>query len=319
MSNSIPNTGEIKWSVLRDTFGGSNPVRISDYYTSSASGLTTGVTGLPSNNSQPFQLSTFRGKSKAAPVVIYQIPTFTSCGASYNAGPTTAQMQATYSNLYNTIITRGNFDGYQVLTVQETGTYQITCYGAQGGSWNIAGYGSGAIMQGSFNLTAGQKLIIIVGQAGANGGQPVGSGGGGSFVVDAASSNVPMICAGGGGGGGCTPSENFVAYSSTGVQYPPATSSATGGYQPGSGFTAAGGGGTFSTGFGGSTGYGVGGFGGGGAGGNSSGSRYGGGGGGFSGGYFCYGGTSYINTAICSSYSNLGTWTGNGKVTIVKQ
>ena len=334
MSNtSIPASGEVRWSAIRDVFGGSNPVKMAHYYTNHAAGYTSGISGLPTSGN-PFQISTFRGKQKGFSAA--NIPTFTNCGATGYAGPTAAQMQATYGSAWSNLITMGSYQGYQVLTVPESGTYKITCWGAIGGyTANGHSAGGGAIIEGTFSLTSGQKVIVIVGQAGPNyaNGDPndtnngrycVGGGGGGTFVVDAASSNVPMICAGGGGAGG----NSTAGGSSTIVTLPPTASSTNG---TGGGFSStASGAGIFSNGFLGSRDQGWGGFGGGGAGTSIFGTANGGGAGGYIGGGITrwgvnqtqgFGGgagTSYVNTAICSSYSNLGTWGGHGKVTIVK-
>ncbi len=85
-------------------------------------------------------------------------------------------------------------------TVQQTGIYQLTAYGAQGGgesAFQTLG-GGGAIVTADFALVAGQQLDIYVG------GQPAtpnyfGAGGGGTFVV---LNGSPLLVAGGGGGGG---------------------------------------------------------------------------------------------------------------------
>ena len=79
------------------------------------------------------------------------------------------------------------------VTVATTGTYNITSYGAQGGSSVNGAGGKGAEEGGTFNLVAGEHLEIIVGGTGkkdtiANGtykGAAVaygGGGGGGTFV-----------------------------------------------------------------------------------------------------------------------------------------
>lgn len=85
--------------------------------------------------------------------------------------------------------------GIQTWTVP-SGITSITidAYGAQGGDGNAGTGGLGARMVGTFDVTSGQVLNILVGQKPASNG-----GGGGTFVV--APGNVPMIIAGGGGGG----------------------------------------------------------------------------------------------------------------------
>ncbi|HXB12159.1 MAG TPA: hypothetical protein VNZ45_09255, partial [Bacteroidia bacterium] len=75
----------------------------------------------------------------------------------------------------------------------------ITAIGATGGIF--IGYtpvgGNGAKMVGTFAVTSGSVLKILVGQAGQSG-SGGGGGGGGTFVTDAL--NNPLIVAGGGGG-----------------------------------------------------------------------------------------------------------------------
>lgn len=85
----------------------------------------------------------------------------------------------------------------------------INASGAQGGT---ASYGPppagglGANIIGTFTVTPGQVLKIMVGQMGINGsggcGNLNGGGGGGSFVWDSVSTTNPLIAAGGGGGSG---------------------------------------------------------------------------------------------------------------------
>lgn len=111
----------------------------------------------------------------------------------------------------------GNVGTIQQFIVPATGTYRITAIGARGGKqseYNVGG--KGARMIGEFELTKGQELLILVGQAGqdAPGDQDAG-GGGGTFVVkvDPNSADImtapaehagkrvtPLIIAGGGGG-----------------------------------------------------------------------------------------------------------------------
>ena len=85
-------------------------------------------------------------------------------------------------------------------TIQTTGTYDITAFGAQGGSSgpdNVGG--DGAEIGGDFFLTAGEVLSIVVGGAGDASG-----GGGGSFVIETFDGtntvHQPLLIAGGGGG-----------------------------------------------------------------------------------------------------------------------
>ncbi|HUA37124.1 MAG TPA: hypothetical protein VMA35_01855 [Candidatus Sulfopaludibacter sp.] len=193
------------------------------------------------------------------------------------------------------------------------GTYDITAYGAQGGSANIFGVGGlGAEMEGEINFGTAVNLTILVGGKGIDsvygdyyGG---GGGGGGSFVVNG---TKPLLVAGGGGGGG------FYNNGDPGLTGPSGSNGAGGGgtggygggsiensgYTGGGGYGGGGGGGYYGSGAGiggiGGSSFvagGAGGFGGdgnnpGGYGGGGGGSqpfypagRSGGGGGGYSGG-----------------------------------
>ncbi len=83
---------------------------------------------------------------------------------------------------------------------------QITAVGAAGGTGINASSGnggSGASMQGVFDVTPGQVLSVLVGGKGFDGANYVGGGGGGSFVWGTSTSAL-LIAAGGGGGGGAT-------------------------------------------------------------------------------------------------------------------
>jgi hypothetical protein len=80
-------------------------------------------------------------------------------------------------------------------------TITIQTWGAQGGDGTSYAGGLGAWMKGTFSVSPGQILKILVGQrGGSNTGYRAGGGGGGTFVTD--NSNNPLIIAGGGGGGG---------------------------------------------------------------------------------------------------------------------
>ena len=88
--------------------------------------------------------------------------------------------------------------------VPMTGSYVIEAWGASGAEGRGANEarpgGKGAYMKGTFNLTSGTLLKILVGQAGSTGnaGKPLpGGGGGGTFITS--SSNTALIVAGGGG------------------------------------------------------------------------------------------------------------------------
>jgi hypothetical protein len=137
------------------------------------------------------------------------------------------------------LATYGYAGTIQKFTVAETGTYQIVAYGAQGG----AGYhgptatqsttgGLGAEVSGSFGLSQGEVLEIVVGgqgQAGYFG----GGGGGGSFVLvgNGGGAYTLLEAAGGGGGGGLN---NSPTASHNGLSGNASSSGSTGGAGPGS-------------------------------------------------------------------------------------
>jgi hypothetical protein len=150
--------------------------------------------------------------------------------------------QTALSSLYE-------YTGTETTVTLGAGTYDITAYGAQGGSgFNGGGGGSlEAEMGAQFNFTGVTTLTLLVGGSGSAA-IASGGGGGGSFVIIG---STPLVVAGGGGGGGYD-------------------------YNGGSGLTGTGGGG------GGGLAPGGGGNGNGGAGGNGNGGGYGyfGGGGG---------------------------------------
>ena len=144
--------------------------------------------------------------------------TFTSGGLTGRTGPDLNTLLNSYDTSANPwLLDTDNFNmitnGYQLWTVPTTGTYRITARGAQGTPAEVdppAG-GRGAVITGDFNLTAGEKIQILVGQtAGFKDGQRYrhSAGGGGSFVVRfTGETNIVddiLVIAGGGGGTGST-------------------------------------------------------------------------------------------------------------------
>ena len=136
--------------------------------------------------------------------------TFTSGAASGKSGPTLTQLKTAYAaktweldSAYLNVST----NGFQQFTICHAGTYEITAYGANGGSGSTAGGGGkGANAKGTFTLTNGQKLTIVVGQPGAwngqSGGSYAGGGGGGSFVFSGTSISKDSVLVAAGGGAG---------------------------------------------------------------------------------------------------------------------
>jgi len=128
----------------------------------------------------------------------WTLRTFTSCDAKGPIGPTGAQCANEYAGtaLQNEVSVTA---GIQEWTVPITSTYRIEAFGAQGASAQGGkSAGLGARIRGDFLLTRGQRIHILVGQAGVRSGCN-GGGGGGTFVVDA-DTGMPLIVAGGGGG-----------------------------------------------------------------------------------------------------------------------
>jgi len=146
--------------------------------------------------------------------------TFTNAGATGQNGPTLSQIQSAYSSqswASDTSKLNMTTQGYQIWTVPNTGTYKFTIRGAMGASGLGSGRGGySRYVIGQVALTAGEKIIFAVGQAGSvitsylshaqaspHGGHHAGGGGGGTFVVrENGGSHIPLLVAGGGGGGG---------------------------------------------------------------------------------------------------------------------
>jgi hypothetical protein len=146
----------------------------------------------------------------AGPLYSFSSFTFTNAGITGRLGPTLADCTSSYNTTTFPWLTDTNFfnvvtQGYQLWTVPDTGLYDITAVGAVGGIGPSpsGAAGRGAQMKSTFTLTKGDKLQIIVGQAGSGTGGNTcgqdGGGGGGSFVFT--SGGTILLAAGGGGGG----------------------------------------------------------------------------------------------------------------------
>ncbi|XP_078675425.1 tyrosine-protein kinase receptor-like isoform X3 [Branchiostoma floridae x Branchiostoma belcheri] len=119
---------------------------------------------------------------------------FTTCGAKGPYGPTQAQCDTEYK--YKTVEVmvpgEGPLQGIQIWTIPETEVYSISAYGAGGGvGAKNTEQSQGAYIKEKFNLTAGQKLYILVGQEGESACSKVNA---------ATGEYIPLIVAGGGGG-----------------------------------------------------------------------------------------------------------------------
>ena len=125
---------------------------------------------------------------------------FTNLGASGRYGPTTLGSHYAGQD-YDGQVTLSS--GIQKWTVPYTGEYRIEVVGAAGGydiySTPGQNQGRGARMIGTFSLSKGEIIKILVGQEGGiNINSQSAGGGGGTFVVRG--NNTPLIIAGGGGG-----------------------------------------------------------------------------------------------------------------------
>jgi hypothetical protein len=132
--------------------------------------------------------------------------TFTPCGATGPTGPSLANCISAYSSsTFEDNVGYFNVtSGIQIWTVPTSGSYTITAAGAKGGRGRLGEGGRGASISGTFSLTQGAKLKIIVGQSGTDIADRNGGGGGGSFVQNNDDLNATgiLVIAGGGGGGG---------------------------------------------------------------------------------------------------------------------
>jgi len=140
--------------------------------------------------------------ASAAALYPFTTHTFTSCGATGQNGPTRAWCTTAYSSATWSSSTN-NFDvasGVQSWKVPSTGNYTITAVGSAGGAGSRGAGGNGMSITGTFTLTSGQSLKIIVGQMGTANAYVAG-GGGGTFVYLNATDTYPLMAAGGGGGG----------------------------------------------------------------------------------------------------------------------
>ena len=125
---------------------------------------------------------------------------FTNLGASGRYGPTSLGSHYTGQDHDGQVTLSG---GIQQWTVPYTGEYRIEAVGAAGGyglkSNNGQYRGRGARMIGTFHLSKGEIIQILIGQEGGiNSVAHSAGGGGGTFAVRG--SNTPLIIAGGGGG-----------------------------------------------------------------------------------------------------------------------
>ncbi|HNY01973.1 MAG TPA: hypothetical protein PKG48_05275 [Bacteroidales bacterium] len=177
--------------------------------------------------------ATCEAPSQTMTVIFTTAYTFTNAGASGRSGPSQANVNSAYTGTSLAGLVTVSTQGIQEWTVPATGDYYIDAYGAAGAS-SYGGFragGLGAYAKGTFSLTAGTVLKIIVGQAGnstyAGTSQYEGGGGGGGSFVWKSSGNVLLLAAGGGGGGGAN---QGTAYAGSGGVTTPSGGDANGLY-----------------------------------------------------------------------------------------
>ena len=191
---------------------------------------------------------TIRGGTVYDLTDLYSFATFTfTSNVVGSQGPTLGNLyNYTYAgaNSANTWITSTDYftvpnawPGYQIWTVPHTGPYRITAAGSRSGLVSVYAanvtaanaHGRGAVVQGVFNLTRGQKITILPGQPSANVFQvstyASPGGGGGSFVAlgniasDGFANLTPLIIGGGGGAPGCGNSAGNLGATATTLRF----------------------------------------------------------------------------------------------------
>lgn len=148
--------------------------------------------GSPTSSSSSFQSVTW---STGGSYQVSLTATSNGCQASTSQ---TIQIQEPISQ---TFLYTGSIVTWQVPA--GVTSLEIEAWGAQGGNTSLYQGGLGAYAKGTFAVSPGQTLKILVGGKGQNGSTDhgnCGGGGGGTFVSTA--SNSPMLVAGGGGGAG---------------------------------------------------------------------------------------------------------------------
>jgi hypothetical protein len=163
-------------------------------------GRTVIITATDVDGISAFQTHTYQFDQPPA-LYSFSSVTFTPGGAGGSGGPNLSQVRSGAGNPSwgNTYIEMPGNTGTFVWTVPEVATYRVEAYGAAGGwasNWGNRG-GYGVRMRGDFQWNLGDRIKMVVGQAGGGMGDN-GGGGGGSYV--ALENNTPLLVAGGGGG-----------------------------------------------------------------------------------------------------------------------
>ena len=147
--------------------------------------------------------------------------TFTAAGVTGRNGPAVSQLRNSYvgeNNWWDNSSyfgVEGSYNGVQKWTVPASGTYVIEAAGSstEWARWMTSYYypgGYGALITGTFTLTEGEIIKIVVGQVGEvathsqDGNAYLSGGGGGSFVVRTPYNTTASILVIAGGGGGAS-------------------------------------------------------------------------------------------------------------------
>ena len=144
--------------------------------------------------------------SLSYPSLLYPFTThtFNNAGVIGRTGPTLSQCRTQYAQsswTANSLYFNMTTQGIQEWTVPATGGYTIASSGGSGYGAGTYYSGLGASITGTFNLTQGDVLCVVVGQRATAGPQSGGGGGGGSFVYRKTDSLLYIVAGGGGGGG----------------------------------------------------------------------------------------------------------------------
>ena len=172
---------------------------------------SAGITNIKSNGSNKRKR---RGGGAPNFLFAFTSHTFTpGTSAGSRVGPTLSALQNAYAGTtwISGYFSQGSYQGYQRWTVPATGTYTIDAGGGAGGD-GTAVYNSslntaaaltyGARIQGTFSLTEGDVLEMVIGSKGGSSGGPHGNengGGGGTFIKNH-TTNTLLLVAGGAGG-----------------------------------------------------------------------------------------------------------------------
>lgn len=204
------------WGQVSPSYNASGTARIGSgtmYYSWSDGSGTYVINGDNPTGSQSYRPVL---ELKLEPAALYEFTshTFTNAGASGENGPTLAQCTSAYSGASwasNTSFFNVT-SGIQEWTVPETATYRFEAKGARGGNGSGGSGGAGATITTDYDLTEGDVIRILVGQAGGSragtGSNDSGAGGGGTFVtkfvspLSSTSTSDVIVVAGGGGGSG---------------------------------------------------------------------------------------------------------------------